>query len=206
MANQAKSTFLASMSHELRTPLNAIIGYSEMLEEEAADAGQDDLLPDLSKIRAAGRHLLGVINDVLDLSKIEAGQTDLYLETFAVAALVDEVAATVPATGRRRTEPARGPHGATVLGEMHSDLTKVRQTLLNLAVERLQVHRGGHGDADRPRDGDEVVFDVADTGIGIAPGAHGPAVPAVLPGGVVDVPPLRRDGPGARHQPPASAR
>src|SRR5207253_9264441 len=85
VANQAKSTFLASMSHELRTPLNAIIGYAEMLEEEAADAGQDDLLPDLGKIRSAGRHLLGVINDVLDLSKIEAGRTDLSLETSSVA-------------------------------------------------------------------------------------------------------------------------
>ncbi|HTC82318.1 MAG TPA: histidine kinase dimerization/phospho-acceptor domain-containing protein, partial [Acidimicrobiia bacterium] len=95
VANQAKSTFLASMSHELRTPLNAIIGYAEMLEEEAADAGQDGLLTDLVKIRSAGRHLLGVINDVLDLSKIEAGRTELYLETFSVATLVDEVADTV---------------------------------------------------------------------------------------------------------------
>jgi signal transduction histidine kinase len=83
------------MSHELRTPLNAIIGYAEMLEEEATDAGQDSLLPDLAKIRSAGRHLLGVINDVLDLSKIEAGRTELYLETFEVSSLVDEVASTV---------------------------------------------------------------------------------------------------------------
>src|SRR6185295_14199160 len=95
VANEAKSTFLASMSHEFRTPLNAIIGYAEMLEEEAADVGQEELLPDLGKIRSAGRHLLGVINDVLDLSKIEAGRTELYLETFSVSTLVDDVAGTV---------------------------------------------------------------------------------------------------------------
>src|SRR5919197_4288154 len=79
-ANQAKSTFLANMSHELRTPLNAIIGYSEMLTEEAEDMGQAEFVPDLGKINAAGKHLLALINDVLDLSKIEAGKMELYLE------------------------------------------------------------------------------------------------------------------------------
>ena len=81
-ANQAKSQFLANMSHELRTPMNAIIGYSEMLTEEAQDAGQEAFIPDLGKINAAGRHLLALINDILDLSKIEAGKMDLYLEPF----------------------------------------------------------------------------------------------------------------------------
>jgi signal transduction histidine kinase/DNA-binding response OmpR family regulator len=168
VANQAKSTFLASMSHELRTPLNAIIGYSEMLEEEAADTGQDELLPDLAKIRSAGRHLLGVINDVLDLSKIEAGKTELYLETFSVAALVDEVAGTV----RRLIEEngnrleVRKTDG---LGEMRSDLTKVRQTLLNLAGNASKFTEGGTVTLAARREGDEVVFEVADTGIGIAP-------------------------------------
>ena len=85
-ANQAKSQFLASMSHELRTPLNAIIGYSEMLQEEVEDSGPRTLHPDLQKIHAAGKHLLGLINDVLDLSKIEAGKMDLFLEEFDVAA------------------------------------------------------------------------------------------------------------------------
>ena len=83
------------MSHELRTPLNAIIGYSEMLEEEVADSGHDELAPDLQKIRSAGRHLLALINDILDLSKIEAGKIELYLEDFDVAGMVDDVATTI---------------------------------------------------------------------------------------------------------------
>src|SRR6266568_1363684 len=86
-ANRAKSAFLANMSHELRTPLNAIIGYSEMLQEEAADLGHEDFTPDLQKIQAAGKHLLVLINDILDLSKIEAGHMDLYLETFDLAGM-----------------------------------------------------------------------------------------------------------------------
>jgi signal transduction histidine kinase/DNA-binding response OmpR family regulator len=168
VANQAKSTFLASISHELRTPLNAIIGYSEMLEEEAVDAGEEQLLPDLGKIRSAGRHLLGVINDVLDLSKIEAGRTELYLETFSVAALVDEVAATV--------QPLAAENGNRLvlekgdgLGEMHSDLTKVRQTLLNLTGNASKFTERGTVALSAGREGDEVVFQVTDTGIGIAP-------------------------------------
>jgi signal transduction histidine kinase/DNA-binding response OmpR family regulator len=168
VANQAKSTFLASMSHELRTPLNAIIGYSEMLEEEAVDAGQDDLLPDLAKIRSAGRHLLGVINDVLDLSKIEAGRTDLYLETFPVPALVDEVAATIGPLAEEngnRLEVRRGDG----LGEMHSDLTKVRQALVNLAANAAKFTEAGTVRLTARREADEVVFEVSDTGIGIAP-------------------------------------
>jgi signal transduction histidine kinase/DNA-binding response OmpR family regulator len=169
VANQAKSTFLASMSHELRTPLNAIIGYSEMLEEDAADAGQDDFLPDLAKIRSAGRHLLGVINDILDLSKIEAGKTELYLETFAVAPLVEEVAATA-----RPLVESKGNRLEVVmaddLGEMHADLTKVRQTLLNLVSNAAKfTEEGTVTMSARREDGEVVVFEVADTGIGIAP-------------------------------------
>ena len=81
-ANEAKSAFLANMSHELRTPMNAIIGYTEMLTEDAEDLGQEDFIPDLKKIHQAGSHLLALINDVLDLSKVEAGKMDLYVETF----------------------------------------------------------------------------------------------------------------------------
>jgi signal transduction histidine kinase len=94
-ASRAKSVFLANMSHELRTPLNAIIGYSEMLEEDANDAGLTDFVADLRKIHGAGKHLLGLINDVLDISKIEAGKMDLFLETFAVETLVQDVVSTI---------------------------------------------------------------------------------------------------------------
>jgi signal transduction histidine kinase len=130
-ANQAKSAFLASMSHELRTPMNAIIGYSEMLLEELDDVGRKEFAPDLQKIRAAGKHLLALINDILDLSKIEAGKMALYLEPFEVATVVDEVAATVkPLVERRgnRLEVAVEP----ACGTMRADLTKVRQALFNL--------------------------------------------------------------------------
>jgi signal transduction histidine kinase len=95
VANKAKTSFLANMSHELRTPLNAIIGYSEMVQEELEEVGVKEVLPDLEKIQAAAKHQLALINDILDLSKIEAGKMTLFLEEFAVDKLVEEVAATV---------------------------------------------------------------------------------------------------------------
>src|SRR4029453_18941659 len=91
VASRHKSEFLSTMSHELRTPLNAIIGYSEMLEEEAHELGQEAFAPDLRRINAAGKRLLQLINAVLDLSKIEAGKMDLYLETFDVSALAGDI-------------------------------------------------------------------------------------------------------------------
>jgi signal transduction histidine kinase/CheY-like chemotaxis protein len=168
VANQAKSVFLASMSHELRTPLNAIIGYSEMLEEDAADSGQEHLLPDLAKIRSAGRHLLGVINDILDLSKIEAGKTELYLETFSVISLVEDVAATV----RPLVEDHGNRFEVTVkdgVGEMHADLTKVRQTLINLLGNAAKFTEAGSVALTTHQADGWVLFEVTDTGIGIAP-------------------------------------
>ena len=131
IASQHKSQFLANMTHELRTPLNAIIGYSEMLQEEAEDLDQETLIPDLQKVNAAGKHLLGLINDILDLSKIEAGRMDLFLETFEVGQLVRDVEAIV--------QPLVEKNGNTLvvecpddIGTMHADLTKVRQALFNL--------------------------------------------------------------------------
>ena len=106
-ASRAKSAFLANMSHELRTPLNAIIGYSEMLQEDLRERGAADLLPDMVKIHGAGKHLLRLINDILDLSKIEAGKMDLLPEVFDVAALVRDVAATIgPLVGARAATPS----------------------------------------------------------------------------------------------------
>jgi PAS domain S-box-containing protein len=130
-ANRAKSTFLANMSHELRTPLNAIIGYSEMMMEEAEDLEEDVFSSDLKKVHGAGTHLLALINDVLDLSKIEAGRTELFAEHFSVEEIVNSVTAT--------TEPLFAKnHNKFVLDiadgkiVLHQDLTKLRQSLLNL--------------------------------------------------------------------------
>jgi signal transduction histidine kinase/DNA-binding response OmpR family regulator len=130
-ASQHKSVFLANMSHELRTPLNAILSYSQLLREEAEDAGQDDLVPDLQKIHGAGQQLLGLINDILDLSKIEAGKMELFLETFDIAKLVRDTLTVV------RPLVERNGNALVVdcpddLGEMRADQTKVRQALLNL--------------------------------------------------------------------------
>ncbi|WP_420456398.1 response regulator [Rubrivirga sp.] len=173
-ANRAKSQFLANMSHELRTPLNAIIGYSEMLAEDAEDEGYDDAVEDLGKIRAAGRHLLGLINDVLDLSKVEAGKMDVHAETFSVRDLLDGVEATVQplmrAGGNRLVVEADG-----LPTDVRTDLTKVRQILLNLLSNAAKFTRGGtvtlsgttEGGADGA--GGAVVFRVADTGIGMTP-------------------------------------
>ncbi len=95
IANRAKSQFLANMSHELRTPLNAIILYTDLLRDEASDRGLDDFLPDLKKIHGAAKHLLALINDVLDLSKIESGKLELLPETFDVPTMIRDVVTTI---------------------------------------------------------------------------------------------------------------
>jgi signal transduction histidine kinase/CheY-like chemotaxis protein len=166
MASEHKSTFLASMSHELRTPLNAIIGYSEMLYETAQDEGQDEFLPDLAKIRDAGRHLLGLINDILDLSKIEAGKMELYLEEVDLGALVEEV--------RSIVEPlaAANANGLEIicpagLGTFRTDRTKLKQSLLNLLSNAGKfTHEGRIKLEVRPADA-EISFIISDTGIGM---------------------------------------
>ncbi len=165
-ANSAKSQFLASMSHELRTPLNAIIGYSEMLQEDAADRGESASVPDLQKIHSAGKHLLALINDVLDLSKIEAGKMQLYLETFEVAPLVEQVASTVrPLVEKNANRLAL--HCAADVGSMHSDATRIRQVLLNLLSNASKFTDHGLITLDVERAGPEVMFRVRDTGIGM---------------------------------------
>jgi signal transduction histidine kinase/DNA-binding response OmpR family regulator len=195
-ANKAKSQFLANMSHELRTPLNAIIGYSEMLQEEAEDTGQEAMVPDLGKIHGAGKHLLGLINDVLDLSKIEAGKMTLYLEDFDAGRLVNEVAATVQPLVQKNGNRLIVECPADI-GTMRADVTKVRQTLFNLlsnaskftenGVIRLSVGEAkatGNGESRHPHgptlsrpDGSTLNaqpstlhFVLSDTGIGMTPG------------------------------------
>jgi CheY-like chemotaxis protein len=171
-ANQAKSGLLANMSHELRTPLNAIIGYSEMLQEEAEDVGVEDFIPDLKKIQGAGRHLLELINGVLDLSKIEAGKMELYLETFEVRALADGVVDLVkPLLEKRSNRIVLRADGD--LGSMRADVTKVRQVLFNLLSNASKFTESGTITLGANRmaveGGEELVFTVADTGIGMTP-------------------------------------
>src|SRR5207253_2747818 len=167
-----KSEFLANMSHELRTPLNAIIGYSEMLEEEAQDLGQEAFIPDLTKINSAGKHLLELINSVLDLSKIEAGKMDLYLETFTVADTVRDIAAVIQPLAeknRNRLDVRCAPDA----GSMYADLTKLRQALFNLLSNACKFTSEGMVGLAVSRatvDGtDRLVFAVSDTGIGMTP-------------------------------------
>src|SRR5262245_47533795 len=131
IANRAKSQFLANMSHELRTPLNAILLYTELVQEEAADLDLKQFSPDLEKIHKAGKHLLSLITEVLDLSKIESGKIDLTLETFDVASMIQDVVTTIQPLAGKNANRLEVSCPAD-LGAMHADLTKVRQSLLNL--------------------------------------------------------------------------
>ncbi|MFN0169023.1 MAG: response regulator [Bryobacteraceae bacterium] len=169
-ANLAKSQFLANMSHELRTPLNAILGYTEMLQEEARDMGQEEYLPDLGKIHSAGRHLLELINALLDISKIEAGKMDLYLEAFEPSRVVDEVVAIIqPLVRKNENAFELKVHGD--LGTMYADQTKVRQTLFNMLSNACKFTHQGRITMEVERrqmnHADWMSFRVADTGIGM---------------------------------------
>ena len=171
-ANRAKSAFLANMSHELRTPLNAIIGYSEMLHESAQDDGLTHLTDDLNMIQDAGRHLLGLISNILDLSKIEAGKLEVYMENVALSELLEEVRTIIAPLARRngnRLEIACRPD----VGELQTDRTKLKQSIINLlsnaskftsnGVIGLEVRRTEHNAAPF------VSFAISDTGIGMTP-------------------------------------
>ncbi|HIK46725.1 MAG TPA: DUF3365 domain-containing protein, partial [Leptolyngbyaceae cyanobacterium M65_K2018_010] len=172
-ANQTKSQFLANMSHELRTPLNAIIGYSEMLGEELTDLGETELIADVNKIHGAGRHLLGLINNILDLSKVEAGKMDLFLETFAIAPMIHEIADTIrPLTAQHTNRLV--VHCAPDLSPMHADITKLRQCLFNLLSNASKFTENGTitltvEPTTLAGAVPAIAFGVADTGIGMTP-------------------------------------
>ena len=170
-ANLAKSKFLANMSHELRTPLNAIIGYSELLAEEAEDEGLDDMLDDLKKINDSGKHLLGLINDILDLSKIEAGKLELFISDFDV----DAVITVLKSVG----EPLASKNGNTLvinapddIGKMTGDETRLRQCLLNLMSNACKFTENGTVSLSAQslvvNGEDWLSFEVSDTGIGMS--------------------------------------
>jgi signal transduction histidine kinase/CheY-like chemotaxis protein len=168
-ASKVKSSFLASMSHELRTPLNAIIGYSELLAEDATDRGDDAATDDLGKIQAAGKHLLGLINDILDLSKIEAGKMELYIERIGLPALASEV--------RTIIEPLIAKNGNRLvidlpedIGSLSTDITKLKQCLINLLSNATKFTQNGDVGLRVSRqsgDGAMVKFEITDTGIGM---------------------------------------
>jgi signal transduction histidine kinase/DNA-binding response OmpR family regulator len=169
-ASRHKSQFLTNMSHELRTPLNAIIGYAEILHEEAEEAGAESFTADLEKIIGAGRHLLDLINAVLDLSKIEAGRMELYLETIELSRLTSDIQAVIAplaAANQNTLTVTCPPQG----GAIHADLTKVRQALLNLLSNACKFTSRGTVALTVSRetgtDGEWVVFTVSDTGIGL---------------------------------------
>ncbi|OQW95024.1 MAG: hypothetical protein BWK79_03830 [Beggiatoa sp. IS2] len=169
-SNQAKAQFLANMSHELRTPMNAIIGYTEILQEDARDRGQEDFIPDLQKIHGASYHLLDLINNLFDMSKIESSKMDLYIETFDIAPMIQDVAGTVMPLLEKQSNILKVDCDSA-LGTMTTDLTKVRQNLLNLLSNAnkfskkntiiLAVNRQMLDDIDW------IVFHVTDHGIGM---------------------------------------
>ena len=169
-ASKAKSSFLAKMSHELRTPLNAIIGYSEILREDAVDDGDTRTADDLDKVLNAARHLLGLINDVLDISKIEAGKMELYLENFEIGKIVNEVIATAQPLIAKKGNALALDCPADI-GTMHADATKVRQMLLNLLSNASKFTEKGTITlrVRRLEDDENIELAVIDTGIGMTP-------------------------------------
>ena len=166
-ANGAKSDFLAKMSHELRTPLNAVLGYSEILLEDAELDGRGEQIADLQKISAAGKHLLAMVNDILDISKIEAGKMALHIENVDLDMLIDEVESTARPLAAKNTNNfvvERGPN----LGVMRADATKVRQTVFNLLSNAAKFTQNGTITLSVKREGDWLEIAVQDTGIGIS--------------------------------------
>jgi signal transduction histidine kinase/DNA-binding response OmpR family regulator len=171
-ASKHKSQFLANMSHELRTPLNAIIGVTEMLREDASDLKREDEIEPLDRVLRAARHLLGLINDILDLSKVEAGKMEIHIEEFAIAPLVNDAVKTIETLAAKNNNRLV-VDCAPEIGVMQADQTRVRQALLNLLSNANKFTEGGtvtinaqrHREAGR----DWITMAVSDTGIGMTP-------------------------------------
>ncbi len=170
-ATRTKSQFLANMSHELRTPLNAVIGIAEMLHEDAEDDGLDDFIEPLDRINNAGKHLLNLINEILDLSKIEAGKIEMLSEDFEVKSMLDEVATMVQPLAKKNANTLTVDCAEDV-GQMHADSTRVRQIVFNLLSNACKFTENGTVSVTVRREaepaGDRLSFAVADTGIGIS--------------------------------------
>lgn len=170
-ANQAKAQFLANMNHELRTPMNAIIGYTEILQEDAEDLGHYDYLPDLQKIHGASYHLLDLINNLFDLSKAESSQMDLYLETFDITPVIQDIAHSVQPLIEKQ-ENVLKLNLDSALGTMNADLTKVRQNLLNLLSNASKFSKQGlitlSAWREIAEDRDWILFEISDQGIGMS--------------------------------------
>lgn len=169
-ASLAKSQFLANMSHELRTPLNAIIGYSEMIQEDVQEKGINDFIPDLRKIREAGKHLLGIINDILDLSKIEAGNVSLYQEEFKISMMIQDLGTTAAPLIEKNNNKLEICVQENI-GTMRGDIKRLRQILLNLLSNAAKFTENGTITIQVSRENldqnDWIIFRVSDTGIGM---------------------------------------
>ena len=169
-ANKTKSAFLANMSHELRTPMNAIIGYAEILKEDAEDEENEVIVPDLDKIITAGRHLLQLINDVLDISKVESGHMELYLEEFDIAAMISDAASTVSTLVEKNNNTLEIKVEENI-GSMHADMTKVRQIVFNLVSNAAKFTSDGKVGIEAStmdKNGEPFIrLAVTDSGIGI---------------------------------------
>ncbi|MBT3921832.1 MAG: response regulator [Nitrospina sp.] len=172
-ANQAKSAFLANMSHELRTPLNAIIGYSELLEEVADEMNlEEEICPDLQKIHSSGKHLLAIINDILDLSKIEAGKMEFYLQNCDLEVLVNEVVSTVQPIIDKNSNVLEVLR-ENELGSINVDITRLRQVLFNLLSNASKFTEKGKVsfiiNRETADETDWINLTIKDTGIGMNP-------------------------------------